>query len=163
MMVNIDIHKQWLNIRQCTIWLGRALATPIRPSGGEGAANLTKVFILKKHLLILNCMRNNLINLIGPISEALRRFRPPRSSKKIFFLRKRNLSFVNSRTSPGLVGEFCVIIRGIEFCSLKRKHWRRKNNQKYERFPTSPTDGLLRSCHKPWAAEQDEDQKDLIQ
>ena len=128
---------------------GKSSGNTNQAIGGRGCGKSDQSFHFKKHLLILNCMRNNLINLIGPISEALRRFRPPRSSKKIFFLRKRNLSFVNSWTSPGLVGELCVIIRGIEFCSLKRKHRRRKNNQKYERFPTNPTDGLLRSCHKP--------------
>ena len=41
------VWSQW----QLTIWLGRALATPIRPSGGDGAVNLRKQSTCFKRLV----------------------------------------------------------------------------------------------------------------
>ena len=43
---------------ELTIWLGRALATFIRPSGGEGALNL------RKQLIFFGGNRDNIIRLM---------------------------------------------------------------------------------------------------
>ena len=76
---------------ELTIWLGRALATFIRPSGGEGALNLRKQHIIvggnSENLTELMATYRQ-SNLIGPISDARRRLKVSQSSKNIFFLKE---------------------------------------------------------------------------